>query len=145
MKRSRGTEDLVKLAHAHEHLARGEDLTADDRAILQSLAFTVMNNDDPRSRFHKPIEGKPSSPHRLFVCLDYLFQPDAETRPKAARDRIAVSWNLKARTVREIVDGLRSDALPLIEHSSNREGLRCVVEVHRQKHLADNSPSSPKT
>jgi hypothetical protein len=33
-----------------------------------------MKNDDPRPRFHIPLEGTPSLPHRAFLCMDFLLQ-----------------------------------------------------------------------
>jgi hypothetical protein len=145
VKRTRGTEGLVALAQAYEHLVRNEDLTDQDRSILTQVALAVMNNDDPRPQFHIPLEGAPPSPHRHFVCIDFLLQPDAETRSKEAYDRVAESWKLRPRTVREIVNEFRVHAATLIEHSTSREGLARVVEWHRAKHLADNSESSPQT
>jgi hypothetical protein len=144
MKRTLGTADLAKLAQAYEHLARGEDLSAEDRRVLEWLALAVMKNEDPRPRFYVPLEGAAPAPHRHWVCMDFLLQADRDTRAKEARGRIADRWNLKDRTVREIVDEFQTDMRDLIDGSTNQDALSRVVEWHRMKYLAENSASNPK-
>jgi hypothetical protein len=147
--RSRGTEDLVKLAQIYERILRRESLASDDLILIQWVLEAIMKNDDPRPRFHIPLEGTPSLPHRAFLCMDFLLQLDATTRPKDAAGRVADSWRLKSRTVRETVSELGSDMEAIVRHAKrdalSREALVRVVGWHRTKYLADNSASSPPT
>ena len=79
MTHNRGTEDLVKLAQTYERIMRRESLASDDLTLIQWVLEAIMKNDDPRPRFHIPLEGTPSLPHGAFLCMDFLLQPDATT------------------------------------------------------------------
>ena len=146
---SRGTEDLVKLAQAYERILRRESLATDDLMLIQWVLEAIMKNDDPRPRFHIQLEGATSSSHRPFLCMDFLLQADATTRPIDAAGRVADSWRLKSRTVLDIVTELGSDMKAIVHHAKrdapSREVLARVVGWHRTRYLADNSPSNPTT
>jgi hypothetical protein len=147
--RSHGTEDLVKLAQAYERIMRRESLASDDLLLIQWVLEAIMKNDDPRPRFHTPLEGATSSSHRPFLCMDFLLQPDATTRPNDAAGRVADSWGLESRTVLGIVTELGSDMKAIVHHAKrdalSREALARVVGWHRIRYLADNSPPNSKT
>jgi hypothetical protein len=142
--RSRGTEDLVKLAQTYERIMRRESLASDDLMLIQWVLEAIIKNDDPRPRFHIPLEGATSSPHRPFLCMDFLLQPDATSRPNDAAGRVADSWGLKSLTVREIVSELGSDMEAIVRHAKrdalSREALARVVGWHRTKYLACRPP-----